>query len=329
MGSGCVTTISMEHARQEPDLPHRRMRKRTDKSAYLFLSPTLLTISVLSLAPMLYTVYISFTNFNQFHFLSYQFVGFQNFRDLLSAHTQFSGVFFPTLVWTVVYALSATTFSYIVGLFLAILLNHRHMKEAFLYQALLIIPWAVPTVISMLAWKGLFNDSYGQINALLHTLGIPAIPWLGNPYFAKVAIIIANVWTGFPYMMLVCLGGLQAISSELYESAAIDGAGWWKQLRYVTSPAIWRLTLPLVIPSFAFNFNNFNATYLLTGGNPPNSTNPFVGSTDILASAAYKMTLTFNRYDLAAAISMLLFVLVAVISLIQIRLTGAFREVDV
>jgi arabinogalactan oligomer/maltooligosaccharide transport system permease protein len=151
---------------------------------------------------------------------------------------------------------------------------------------------------------------------------------LQDPFWAKVSIIIANVWTGFPYMMLVCLGALQAIPVELYESAAMDGANWWKQFRHVTLPEIWKLSLPLVIPSFAFNFNNFNATYLLTNGDPPRSTNPFLGTTDILASAAYKMTLNFNRYDLAAAISVLLFLLVAIISLIQIKFTKAFREVD-
>ena len=306
----------------------KKQRQKTQWSAYAFLSPALLSIAVLSIGPMLYTIYISFTNFNQMHFLTYQFVGLKNFEALLNPHDPLSDLFIPTLIWTIVYALCATGLSYIVGMFLAVLLNNRNMRESAIYRSILIIPWAVPTVITMLTWKGLFNDSYGQINALLHWLGLPAVPWLGDPFWAKVSIIIANVWTGFPYMMLVCLGALQAISTELYESAALDGANWWQQFRHVTFPDLWKLSLPLVIPSFAFNFNNFNATYLLTNGDPPRSTNPFLGSTDILASAAYKMTLNFNRYDLAAAISMLLFVLVAVISLIQIKFTKAFKEVD-
>jgi arabinogalactan oligomer / maltooligosaccharide transport system permease protein len=309
----------------------KKRRQKTQWSAYAFLSPALIGISVLSIGPMLYTIYISFTNFNQMHFLSYQFVGLKNFAELLNPNNPLdpvSDLFIPTLIWTIVYALCATGLSYIVGLFLAVLLNNRNMRESAFYRAILIIPWAVPTVITMLTWKGLLNDSYGQINALLHWLGLPTVPWLGDPFWAKVSIIIANVWTGFPYMMLVCLGALQAIPTELYESAAMDGADWWKQFRYVTLPEIWRLSLPLVIPSFAFNFNNFNATYLLTNGDPPRSTNPFLGTTDILASAAYKMTLNFNRYDLAAAISVLLFLLVAVISLIQIKFTKAFEEVD-
>jgi|SRR5579875_3263656 len=307
---------------------YKSKRSKQQWSAYGFLAPALIGIIVLSIGPMLYTVYISFTNFNQMHFQSYQFVGFKNFVMLLNPNDPLSNLFIPTLVWTVIYALCATGFSYIVGMFLAVLLNNRHMREAFIYRAVLIIPWAVPTVITMLTWRGLFNDSYGQINALLHTFGLPKIPWLSNPFWAKVAIIIANVWTGFPYMMLVCLGALQAIPNDLYEAASMDGANWRQQLRFVTLPEIWKLSLPLVIPSFAFNFNNFNATYLLTNGDPPRSTNPFLGTTDILASAAYKMTLNFNRYDLAAAISMLLFLLVAVISLIQIKFTGAFKEVD-
>jgi arabinogalactan oligomer/maltooligosaccharide transport system permease protein len=183
----------------------------------------------------------------------------------------------------------------------------------------LIIPWAVPALISILAWKGLLNDTYGQINGLLHALGLPAVPWLQSPVWAKIAIFIVNLWAGFPYMMTVCLGALQAVPQDLYEAGAIDGASWWQQFRFITVPEI---------PAFAFNFNNFNAVYLITQGGPARSTNPFVGHTDILASAAYKMTLTFNRYDLASAISVILFLIVIVLSFIQMKYTKAFEEVD-
>jgi len=307
----------------------RKRRRKVDWVAYGYLSPALVTICVLSIVPIFYTIYISFTNFNQMHFTSYQFVGLQNYKELLNPHDPLSNLFIPTLIWTIVYALCATGFSYLVGLALAVLLNNKHMREATVYRTLLIIPWAVPTLITMLAWQGLLNDQYGQINGLLHgVFGLPRIPWLTNATWARVAIIIANVWAGFPYMMTVCLGALQSIPTDQYEAAEIDGATWTQVFRYVTMPSVWRISLPLLIPSFSFNFNNFNATYLLTGGGPPNSNNPFLGQTDILASAAYKMTLSFNRYDLGSAIAVLLFILVAFISWLQMRYTGAFQEVD-
>ena len=314
---------------EELDRPRKVRRRKVDKSAYAFLTPALVTICVLSIAPILYTVYISFTNFNQLHFTSYQFVGLQNFKELLNPRDPLSNLFIPTFIWTLTYAFATTILSYLIGLFMAVVLNNKHMREATLYRTLLIIPWAVPSLISMLAWQGLLNDQYGQINALLHgVLGLPLIPWLTNPTWAKIGIIMANVWAGFPYMMIVCLGALQSIPNELYEAASIDGAGWLTKFRYVTMGAVWRISLPLLIPAFSFNFNNFNATYLINGGGPPNSNNPFLGTTDILASAAYKMTLNFNRYDLASAIAVLLFIIVAFISWLQMRYTGAFKGVD-
>lgn len=306
-----------------------RRKKKVDWSAYAYLSPALVTICVLSIVPIIYTIYISFTNFNQTHFVSYQFVGIQNYKALLSPSDPLSALFLPTLVWTLIYAVCTTGFSYLIGLSLAVLLNNKNMREATLYRTLLIIPWAVPTLISMLAWQGLLNDQYGQINGLLHgVFHLPRIPWQTNATWARISVIVANVWAGFPYMMIVCLGALQSIPTDQYEAAAIDGASWGQMFRFVTMPSVWKISLPLLIPSFSFNFNNFNGSYLLTGGGPPSSTNPFLGSTDILASAAYKMTLSFNRYDLGSAIAVLLFILVAFISWLQMRYTGAFKEVD-
>lgn len=306
----------------------RKLNKNRHATAYAYLAPAMVTIAVLSITPILYTIYIAFTNFNQMHFQTFQFVGFKNFRELLDPNNPLSQLFLPTLLWTFLYAIATTSFSYLIGLFVAVLLNNKNMKEAAVYRAILIIPWAVPTLITMLAWQGLLNDSYGQINGLLHWLGLPRVPWLTNPTWARVGVVLANVWTGFPYMMTVSLGALQAIPGDLYEAGAIDGASWWQQFRFITMPDVWKLTLPLVIPSFAFNFNNFNGIYLITQGNPARSTNQFVGHTDILASAAYKMTLTFNRYDLAAAVSILLFLIVGILSFFQMRYTGAFKEAD-
>ena len=280
---------------------------------------------------MAYNIYIGFTNYDAMHFLKYQFVGFQNFVELLNPNNPLSTLFLPTLAWTVVFAFAVTAFNYVIGLFLAVLLNNKNMRESSVYRALLMISYAVPGVISILAWQGLLNNNYGQINMLLNSVGIASIPWLTSPVWARIAVIMVAVWSGFPYMMMVSLGGLQSISTDLYEAAAIDGASWRQQFTKITMPALWRISVPLLVPSFAFNFNNFNGVYLLTGGGPARSTNQFVGYTDTLASAAYKLTLQFNKYDLASAISIMLFIIVAVFSIVQMKYTGAlkaFEEVD-
>ncbi|XJZ26659.1 carbohydrate ABC transporter permease [Bacillota bacterium Lsc_1132] len=303
-------------------------RRKVNWSAYGFLSPALISISVLSIAPILYTMYIAFTNFNSAHFLSYQWVGLKNFESILNPSNPLSTLFIPTLIWSLFFAVVSTLLNYFVGLTLAVILNNKNMREAAIYRSILIIPWAVPALISLLAWQGLLNDTYGQINALLQSIGLPRIPWLNDPTWAKVSIIMVNLWAGFPYMMTVCLGALQAVPNELYEASAMDGAKWFQQFRLITLPVIWKISLPLIIPSFAFNFNNFNAVYLLTQGNPARSDNQFVGYTDNLASAAYKMTLTFNRFDLSATISIILFIFVGVLSFIQMKYTRAFEESD-
>lgn len=309
----------------------QKKRRRKDSiqwSAYGYLTPALLSIAVLSLAPMLYTIWISFTNWNAMHFMNYNFVGLQNYQDLITPNNPLAAVFIPTFLWTLTFAFLTTAVNYFAGLLLAVLLNNRNIKEAPLYRSLLIIPWAVPGLISLLAWQGLLNQSYGQVNAVLHLVGIGAVPWLVNPFWARVAILMVNLWASYPYMMTVCTGALQSIPEEIYEASAIDGATWWQKFRFISMPSVWRISLPLLIPSFAFSFNNFNTVFLLTGGGPARNSTPFAGYTDILASAAYKMTLTYNRYDYAATISVILFIIVGVISWANMQFTGAFKEVD-
>jgi len=306
----------------------RRIKKKVQWSAYGYLTPALVTIAIFSILPTLLTIVVSFTNASDLHFMNPSFVGFKNFASLFNMNDPLAQVFIPTFIWTVTFAVVATTLNYLLGLFLAVLLNNKNMKESTLYRMILIVPWAVPGLISILIWQGLLNQSYGQINALIHTFGVPPIPWLVNPFWARVSVIMVNLWLSFPYMMTVCLGALQAIPEELFEAAGIDGATIWQKFRYITMPSVWQISLPLVIPAFAFQFNNFNAVYLLTGGGPARNSTQFAGYTDILASAAYKMTLDFNRYDLGATISVFLFVLVGFFSWINMRATGAFQEVD-
>lgn len=294
---------------------------------YAYLSPALISIFVLTFLPILYTVYIAFTNYNMNHINDYTLVGFENFKYILTG--PFKNIFLPVFGWTLAFAALSTLGTFFIGLLIAMMLNNPNMKEAPIYKAILVLPWALPATIAVLAWVGLYNTSYGGINIILQKLHIISqpIPWLTDATWARIGLLIANFWLGFPYMMNVCLGALSSIPSTYYEAADLDGASEWQKFIKITLPTITTTSLPLLIGTFAFNFNNFGSAYLITGGGPARLDTQFAGSTDILVSSAYKMSLTFNRYDLGAALSIVIFILIATVSLIQMKMTGAFKEV--
>ncbi len=303
------------------------MKKKNNLKAYPYLLPALLSILVVTVIPIIYTIVISFTNYNMYHLEEFSFVGFANYLEVFTGSIR--KVFFPVLGWTICFAVISTFGSYTVGLLLAILLNNPQMKESKIYRALLIVPWALPSTIAILAWQGLLNEQYGGINNLLHVIGMTYnIPWLTNPLWARIGIIIVNIWLGFPYMMNVCLGGLQSVSPEYYESAKMDGASKFQCFKAITLPMVTRLSIPLVISTFAANFNNFGNIYMITQGGPARIDNQFAGYTDILASTTYKMTTWSNRYDLSATFSVLVFIIVGSLTLLNMHLSGQFKEVD-
>lgn len=303
------------------------MRRKDNAKAIPYLLPALVSILIVTCIPIIYTIVISFTNYNMYHLNDFTFIAFQNYLTVFSGSLK--DVFFPVLGWTVCFAVLSTLGSYTMGLGLAILLNNPKMKESKVYKTILIVPWALPSTIAILAWQGLLNEQYGGINNLLHALGITAnIPWMTDALWARIGIIIVNVWLGFPYMMNVCLGGLQAIPNDYYEAAKIDGASRFQCFRTITLPLVTKLSIPLVISTFAANFNNFGNIYMITQGGPARVDNQFAGYTDILASTTYKMTTWSNRYELPATFSVLIFLIVGTFTLINMRMSGAFKEVD-
>ncbi len=303
------------------------MKKKNNAKAYPYLMPALLSILIVTCLPIIYTIVISFTNYNMYHLEDFSCVGMENYLEVFSGSIK--NVFFPVLGWTICFALISTAGSYGMGLILAILLNNPNMKESRIYRALLIVPWALPSTIAILAWQGLLNEQYGGINNLLQSIGMTGyIPWLTDPFWARCGIIIVNIWLGYPYMMNVCLGGLQAVSPEYYEAAKIDGASKWKCFQKITLPMVTKLSIPLVISTFASNFNNFGNIYMITEGGPARIDNQFAGYTDILASTTYKMTTWSNRYELSATFSVLVFFIVGSLTLLNMHFSGSFKEVD-
>ena len=186
-------------------------------------------------------------------------------------------------IWTVVFALLTVLTTFALGLLLALALN-KPIRGRRIYRSILVLPYAMPSVMSILIWGGMFNTEFGAINTLLGT----NIAWFSDPNFARVAVILVNLWLGFPYFYLISSGSLQAIPSELMEAAAIDGANPRQIFRKITLPLLLQILSPLLIASFAFNFNNFNLIYLLTGGGPRNELDgEIAGATDILISYTY------------------------------------------
>jgi len=258
-------------------------------------------------------------------------VGFKNFMRLFS-DSKIAGPFLKVFIWTFVWALFTVVLTFAVGMILALMLNKDTMKFRFLYRMLLIIPYSIPFFISVLIFKGLMNKDFGAFNEILMSWFAIKIPWLEHSMWAKVSCLVVNLWLGFPYMLLVLTGILQSIPADVYEAAKIDGAGRWTTFWKITLPMIMSAVAPLLVGTFAFNFNNFVGIYLLTGGLPPmeGAATP-VGDTDILISYTYRLAFeggSGQDFGLASAISIIIFVIIAVLTLINFRLSGVIKKKD-
>ena len=244
-------------------------------------------------------------------------VWFENYTKLV-ADPRVRTPLIKVFIWTMVFASLTVLSTFAFGLLLAMALN-RAMRGRRIYRSILILPYAMPSIMSILIWGGMFDSQFGAINNLLNT----EIAWFSNPTYARAAVLLVNLWLGFPYFYLICSGSLQAIPSELLEAAAIDGANPRQVFRQITLPLLLQILSPLLIASFAFNFNNFNLIYLLTGGGPRNTLDgEIAGATDILISYTYQIAFGQNNnldFGLASAISVLIFFLVASISFYGLR----------
>ncbi|WP_376789320.1 carbohydrate ABC transporter permease [Thermoflexus sp.] len=316
--------------------------------AYVLILPALLGVSFLIIIPFLFEVRLAFSNMAMYTAQDPEFglrYGMENFVKVFTGPIAKDATFFEVFGRTVLWTFLNVSLHVTGGLVLALLLN-RPMRLRGLYRALLILPWAVPSTITAMAWRNEFDYRYGVFNILLRnaqelfqdlaarTASVPLVfdlfdtlaqaihpvPWRQDPTWAFISVVMTNVWLGIPFMMVVILGGLQGISQEYYEAAEIDGASKWQQFRHITLPLLRPVLVPATILGTIWTFNRFEVIYLVTQGGPQEKT-------DILVSSLYKAVFQFYRYGFGAAFALVLFFILLAWAVIYLRVTKGMQGV--
>jgi arabinogalactan oligomer/maltooligosaccharide transport system permease protein len=293
----------------------------------------MLGMLVLVFFPFFYGIALSFTGsslYNTDKTIPEIWVGLKNYADILG---DFSIVkrtgeglsfnyqnFYYTFLFTILWTVCNVTFGVVVGLILALILNTKGLAMRPLYRVLLIFPWAMPNYITALIWRGMFHQQFGVINQVIQMFGGNPISWFEKPSTSFFTALATNGWLSFPFMMVVSLGALQSIPSDLYEAARVDGASRWQQFRSITLPSLRPALVPAIILSVVWTFNMFNIVYLVTAGEP-------AGSTEILITQAYKIAFQQYRYGYAAAYSTVIFLILLIYGTLQNKLTKATEAI--
>lgn len=294
------------------------------------MSFPILGIMLFTILPLIYMIAIAFTNFDHNHLPPkslFHWNGFANFGNVITG--RMAGTFFPVLSWTIIWAIFATLTNFIFGIILALIINTKGLKFKKMWRLLFVVTIAVPQFISLLIMKNLLSDS-GPINAILSHLGLISsshpLPFLSDPVWAKFSIIIVNMWVGIPITMLVASGIIMNLPQEQIEAAEIDGANRFQIFKSITFPQILLVMTPALIQQFIGNINNFNVIYLLTQGGPSNSNFYQAGSTDLLVTWLYNLTITAADYNVASVIGILIFSFSAFFSLLTYTRSNAYKE---
>jgi arabinogalactan oligomer/maltooligosaccharide transport system permease protein len=256
-------------------------------------------------------------------------IGWDNFAFAFT-NEQIRDPLLRVTIWTFAFAALSTLVCFALGLFLAIVLNHPTLRGKRIYRILVILPYAFPAYLTGLVWAGMLNQEFGFINQVL--LGGADIPWLSEPWLARFSVIFVNMWLGYGYMFLVCTGALQSLPEDIVEAAKMDGAGAWRIFRSVKLPLLFVAVAPLLIATFAYNFNNFGVIYMLTRGNPRfTDTTLDIGATDIMITMVYKVAFGGGGgrdLGLASALSILIFIIVTIVAVVSFRQTKALEDLN-
>ena len=289
-----------------------------------YFAPMLVGITLISLFPILYNVYISLTNRSLYHFRHFQFIGLVNYQGLFGS---FNADFFIVLFKSLLFVAICIPLFLVFGMLTALAVNHPVTRWKPFWRVALIVPWAVPSYITAFIWKFFFNEQFGTLNQLLRVVFGPhaGLPWLSEPNWAFGSIVIANVWMSYPFFMVVLLGALQSIPLELLEAAAIDGANAWQRFWRVTLPLLRPAILPAAVLSAILTFQVLNTGYLITEGGP--FTSPLKpGATEFVMIYAFREAFQLFRFGYIAAFAVVMFALLFGTTLFSLRFTGLVEE---
>ncbi|MDE0708616.1 MAG: extracellular solute-binding protein, partial [Candidatus Poseidoniales archaeon] len=286
--------------------------KHRGKLAHAYIAPALIALAVLTFYPVIYGIWLSFTNADQSHLGDNTWVGLENFITVLTS-AGFLRVTLFTLIWTVANVVAHVG----LGLGLALVLDNPHVRGRTAYRTALLLPWAIPSYISVLVWKGMLQPE-GLIDSVLGT----DFEMLADPTGAKTLVILVNIWLGVPFMMMSLSGAIQALPREMYEAAEVDGISSWHQFRHLTLPNLKSALVPLSLLGFIWTFNMFNVIYLMTDGGP-NLRFGEPGETDILITYVYDVAFRDGAYGVAAAWSVVIFIMLVVFSWVYLKRSNA------
>jgi multiple sugar transport system permease protein len=291
------------------------LKLQNNRLGYALLVPATILIIAVSIYPLVRGVGLSFMNYNLRRIRQAHFAGFDNFLRILTE----DALFFRSLGFSFIYSFAVVFISYIVGICFALLLNHD-IKFRGLFRALILIPWVIPPVVAATNWTWLLNDQLGFINLFLRRIHIIREPilFLADERLVRISVCFTGAWKSFPFMMIVLLSGMQSIPDELYESASIDGAGFFRSFRYITLPMLKSVTMISTVLMFIWTFNNFENIYLLTAGGPSYAT-------FVLPILSYFIAFYRSQLGYASAISTVMLIALLVMALIYMRILRGNR----
>ena len=297
----------------------------------LLMTPPMIFIFAFTILPLIFMICMAFTSYSKLdnHLMLFDWVGLENFRTLFDSSSILGSTFWSVLIWTLMWAFFATFTNYIFGMILSLLINRKDTKAKGFWRFCFVLSCAVPMFVSLLIMRTMLQPE-GAVNVLLRNIGLIApdasLPFFTDPTWARVTVIVVNIWVGVPYTLLQLTGVLQNIPAELYEAARVDGANAVQIFFKITLPYMLYVTTPYLITTFTGNVNNFNVIYLLSGGDPVTNLSSTAGSTDLLVTWLYKLTIDKQYYNVGSVIGILTFIILAVGALLTYRSSRSYKE---
>lgn len=297
----------------------------------LLMTPPMIFIVAFTILPLIFMICMAFTNYSKIdsHLVLFDWVGLENFKTLFDSSSILGSTFWSVLGWTLVWAFFATFSNYIFGMIISLMINRKETRAKGFWRFCFVLSCAVPMFVSLLIMRTMLQPE-GAINVLLRNLGLIAsdasLPFFTDPTWARVTVIVINIWVGVPYTLLQLTGVLQNIPAELYEAAKVDGANAVQIFFKITLPYMLYVTTPYLISTFTGNVNNFNVIYLLSGGDPVTDMGATAGKTDLLVTWLYKLTVDKQYYNIGAVIGILTFIILAIGALFTYRRSKSYKE---